>query len=257
MNMRQLLLLSTFLVMWWARVSSNRNYSTSFTLSEPIASNVWIQWNIDPSYDTVTGWYYAGSLSAGSHSFTFESSDIGSAAYRVYLGMYGNGGSISTVISSLTSMGGINSNYQYEGTFTLSCTTSTNNCCVIALNTYYDMNFYDETSYGCNDHENFESNRKMNPTVEPTIMPSTSTESMFCVVICRCWTDVLCYIQMNLFVITPNENNKKKNKLIKIVLNYNNNTQQQNQAKMNTRLKKHNNLQAFQQTFQQTCQQAW
>ena len=153
-----------------AVIDARRNYTASFTLSDDITGNVWIQWNSHSSnYATPTGWYFVGPLIAGSHIISFESDDIGENAYRFYLGMYGTGYEIITTLSSITTMDGITSYYQYSSTYEWICNVNKNNCCVFALNTYYDGTIdYGQTSNGCNDLALFESDRRMYPTIEPT-----------------------------------------------------------------------------------------
>ena len=152
----------------------NRDYSASFFLKDAIAGNVWIQWTVDPGYDTFTGWFYLGPLEAGYHSITFEATDIGEAAVRFYLGMYGTGQTIISTIVPLTTMDGAASSYQYTGgNYTWSCTASTSDCCICGFNTLYNAYAtFAATTSGCNDAYSFESNRN-NPTVEPTTEPTT------------------------------------------------------------------------------------
>ena len=158
----------------FAIVTSNRDYSASFFLKDAIPGNVWIQWTVDPGYDTYTGWFYIGPLDAGYHSVTFEATDIGEVAVRFYLGMYGTGQTIDAMIAPLTTMDGATSSYQYTGSnYTWSCAVSTSDCCICAFNTLYDgFATFAATTLGCNDAISFESNRNMNPTVEPTTQPS-------------------------------------------------------------------------------------
>ena len=134
-------------------------YTASFTLTNAIPTDVWIQWSTGPSFTEVTPFYNIGPLSSGSHSYTINSPDIGENGWHFKLGMYGTGSTVSTQVSNIQTMAGVDSEETYSTTISLWYSTSASNCYIIAFNTYVN-GWYDDgpTSSGCNDFYGLESN---------------------------------------------------------------------------------------------------
>ena len=156
-----------------------REYTASFSLTNAINTNVWIQWGVDPDFwNTVTPWYSVGSLSSGSHSFTKTMDDIGAGGYHFKLGMFGTGSQISTMIYDISTMNGISSDETTYLSLSFSFTISSDNCYIIALNTYYDTYYIPSVRFTCNDYYGLETNIYV-PTTPSFVFPFFSIVSLF------------------------------------------------------------------------------